>query len=43
MWQLDPVEDRRDGFWWGSLKEKEHFENLGIDTKRCVIKNNYLS
>jgi hypothetical protein len=19
------------GFWWGNLKEKDHFEDLGVD------------
>jgi hypothetical protein len=29
------------GFWWGNLKERGHFENLGVDGKmilKCILK-----
>jgi len=27
----------RTGFWWGNLKETDHFEGLGID-ERIILK-----
>jgi len=31
MWHEWETREVRTGFWWGDLKEREHFEDLRLD------------
>ena len=31
MWQIWGAGEVRIGFWWGDLRERNHFEDLGVD------------
>jgi len=31
MWQVWGAEEVHIGFWWGDLRERNHFEDLGVD------------
>jgi hypothetical protein len=37
MWQVWRTKEVRTGFWWGSLREKSHLEDLNID-ERIILK-----
>jgi hypothetical protein len=32
MWWVRGKTEKHTGFWWGNLKEREHLEDLSIDT-----------
>jgi hypothetical protein len=37
MWQVWKTGEVHTGFWWGDLRERNHFEDLGVDG-RIILK-----
>ena len=37
MWHKRGRKELHTGLWWGNLRERDHFENLGIDG-RIILK-----
>jgi hypothetical protein len=37
MWQVWGTGEVHTGFWWGDLRERDHFEDLGVDG-RIILK-----
>jgi hypothetical protein len=37
MWHVWGAREMRIGFWWGDRRERNHFEDLGVDG-RIVLK-----
>jgi hypothetical protein len=31
VWHVWGREEAHTGFWWGNLRERDHFEDIGID------------
>jgi hypothetical protein len=37
MWHVLGRREKHAGFWWGNLREKDHFEDLAVG-RRIILK-----